>query len=124
MGKNESFVSNLLKVEVKETIDAIVANWTGKSVDRNPSKFITPILVDLLERSNELKKRFILNFQRLDYMNSSTITPIIKILERAKKGNGQITVIYNKLLKWQDLSFSALKIFQTKDKRVEIRGLK
>ena len=124
MGKNESFVSNLLKVEVKETIDAIVANWTGKSVDRNPSKFITPILVDLLKRSNEVKKRFILDFQKLDYMNSSTITPIIKILERAKKGNGQITVIYNKLLKWQDLSFSALKIFQTKDRRVEIRGLK
>ena len=124
MGKKESFVSNLLKVEVKETIDSIVTNWTGKSVDRNPSKFITPILVNLLERSNEVKKRFILDFQKLEYMNSSTITPIIKILERAKNGNGQISVIYNKLLKWQDLSFSALKIFQTKDKRVEIRGLK
>ncbi|UCE56802.1 MAG: hypothetical protein JSV31_15580 [Desulfobacterales bacterium] len=124
MGKKESFVSNLLKVEVKETIDYIVTNWTGKSVDRNPSKFITPILVNLLEKSNEVKKRFILDFQKLEYMNSSTITPIIKILERAKNGNGQISVIYNKLLKWQDLSFSALKIFQTKDKRVEIRGLK
>ena len=124
MGKKESFVSNLLKVEVKETIDSIVTNWTGKSVDRNPSKFITPILVNLLERSNEVKKRFILDFQKLEYMNSSTITPIIKILERAKNRNGQISVIYNKLLKWQDLSFSALKIFQTKDKRVEIRGLK
>lgn len=124
MGKKESFVSNLLKVEIKETIDSIVTNWTGKSVDRNPSKFITPFLVNLLERSNEVKKRFILDFQKLEYMNSSTITPIIKILERAKNGNGQIYVIYNKLLKWQDLSFSALKIFQTKDKRVEIRGLK
>ena len=82
MGKKESFVSNLLKVEVQETIDSIITNWTGKSVDRNPGKFITPILVDLLERSNEFKKRFILDFQKLDYMNSSTITPIIKILER------------------------------------------
>jgi hypothetical protein len=27
-------------------------------------------------------------------------------------------------LKWQDLSFSALEIFQTKDKRVEIKGLR
>jgi len=124
MGKKKSFISNLLKVEVQETFDSIITNWTGKSVDRNPGKFITPILVDLLERSNEVKKRFVLDFQKLDYMNSSTITPIIKILERAKKGKIQITVIYNKLLKWQDLSFSALKIFQTKDKRVEIRGLK
>jgi hypothetical protein len=56
-------------------------------------------------------------------MNSSTITPIIKILERAKKGKMNVTIQYDKLLKWQDLSFSALKIFQTKDKRVEIKGM-
>ena len=123
MGKKESFVSNLLKIEVQEKNDSIITNWTGKSVDRNPSKFISPLLVDLLKRSNEAKKQIILDFQKLDYMNSSTITPIIKILERAKKGKVEITVIYNKLLKWQDLSFSALKIFQTKDKRVEIKGL-
>jgi hypothetical protein len=80
--------------------------------------------VDLLRRSNDLKKRIILDFQKLDYMNSSTITPIIKILERAKRGKTQVTVLYKKILKWQDLSFSALEIFQTKDKRVEIKGLK
>jgi len=55
-------------------------------------------------------------------MNSSTITPIIKILERAKRGSTHVTVLYDKSLKWQDLIFSALTIFTTKDKRVEIRG--
>lgn len=124
MGERESFVSNLLRIELQENSDSIVAFWTGKSVDRNPGKFITPILVDLLRRSNDFKKRIILDFQKLDYMNSSTITPIIKILERAKRGKAQVTVLYKKILKWQDLSFSALEIFQTKDKRVEIKGLK
>ena len=124
MGERESFVNNLLRIELQENSDSIVAFWTGKSVDRNPGKFITPILVDLLRRSNDLKKRIILDFQKLDYMNSSTIIPIIKILERAKRGKAQVTVVYKKILKWQDLSFSALEIFQTKDKRVEIKGLK
>lgn len=124
MGKKESFFSNLLKIEVQEDNDSIITYWTGKSVDRNPGKFITPILVDLFRKSSELKKRIILDFQKLHYMNSSTITPVIKVLERAKRGNAQVTVLYNKLLKWQELSFSALEIFQTTDKRVEIRGLK
>ena len=124
MGKKESFFSNLLKIEVQENNDSIITYWTGKSVDRNPGKFINTILVDLFRKSSELKKRIILDFQKLDYMNSSTITPVIKVLERAKRGNAQVTVLYNKLLKWQELSFSALEIFQTTDKRVEIRGLK
>jgi len=123
MGKRESFVSNLLRIEVQEDNDSIVAYWSGKSVDRNPGKFINPILVGILHKSSDLKKRIILDFQKLDYMNSSTITPVIKILERAKRGKAQVTVLYKKLLKWQDLSFSALEIFQTRDKRVEIKGL-
>ena len=124
MAIKDIYSSNLLKVELTETGDSIVARWTGKSVDRNPSKFITPLLADILERSSGVRKKIILDFQKLDYMNSSTITPIIKILERAKRSKARIVVKYNKLLKWQDLSFSALKIFQTKDNRVEIRGLK
>lgn len=123
MGTRESFISNLLRIEVQEDNDSIVAYWSGKSVDRNPGKFITPILVGILNKSSDLKKRIILDFQELDYMNSSTITPLIKILERAKRGKAQVTVLYKKLLKWQDLSFSALEIFQTRDKRVEIKGL-
>jgi hypothetical protein len=123
MGKKESYVSNLLKIEIQENGDSITTYWTGKSIDRNPSQFINPILVDLVNRSSEENKRIVLDFQKLDYMNSSTITPLIKILERANKGKINVSVQYNKRLKWQDLSFSALKIFQTKDKRVEIRGI-
>lgn len=123
MGKKESYVSNLLKLEVQENRDSITTHWIGKSIDRNPGQFLNPILVKLINTGNEVNKRIVLDFRKLDYMNSSTITPIIKILDRAKRGKLQVTIQYNKLLKWQDLSFSALKIFQTKDKRVEIRGM-
>ena len=123
MGNKESYVSHSLKLEIQENADSITTSWTGKSIDRNPGQFLNPILVKLISKGNETHKRIVLDFRKLDYMNSSTITPIIKILERAKRGKMNVTVQYNKLLKWQDLSFSALKIFQTKDKRVEIKGM-
>jgi hypothetical protein len=98
-------------------------SWKGKSVDREPSKFISPILVKVLEMAGDLNKRIIMDFQSMSYMNSSTITPIIKILERAKSGMTKITIFYQKSLKWQELNFSALEIFKTKDNRLEIKGL-
>jgi hypothetical protein len=121
--EKETFVSNLLKLELEEKKDSIKISWSGKSIDREPGKFITPILVNAIRRSSGLNKKIILDFRELAYMNSSSITPVIKILERAKRGRTQIRVVYRKSLKWQDLSFSALEIFRTKDRRVEIKGL-
>jgi hypothetical protein len=122
MSKPKVYSSNLLSIEISEDEDSITAGWKGKSVEREPHKFITPILVREIKRCSDQNKRLILDFRQLDYMNSSTITPIIKILERAKRGTTHITVQYDKLLKWQELIFSALMIFKTTDNRVEIVG--
>ena len=122
MGEAKTFTNNLLTLEVGENKNSINIKWTGKSVDREPSRFITPILVDTIRKSSDHNKRITLDFRGLTYMNSSTITPIIKTLERAKRGKTRVTVVYLKSLKWQDVIFSALEIFRTKDGRVEIKG--
>jgi len=123
MIKPEIYINNFLKIQVVEHETSIDVKWEGKSIDREPSKFISPILVKVLEMASALNKRIIMDFQSLSYMNSSTITPIIKILDRAKKGMTKITIFYRKSLKWQELNFSALEIFRTKDNRLEIKGL-
>jgi hypothetical protein len=123
MNEADVYVHNLLKIIVKEDGDIIKIHWTGRSIDRQPDKFISPILVDILKKSSAGHKRIVFDFCKLNYMNSSTITPIIKILERAKRGKAKITILYDQSLKWQDLNFSALNIFQTKDQRIEIKGL-
>ena len=123
MEKAETFTSSLLTIEVKENETSFNIRWTGISIEREPTRFITPVLVDVIKKGSDRNKRIILDFRELAYMNSSTITPVIKILERAKRGETQIEVVYQKSLKWQDLIFSALEIFQTNDRRVEIKGL-
>ncbi len=123
MTKPKKYTNGPLMIEVLEEEEHITAIWLGKSVEREPGKVITPILVRLVRRSSETDKRLILDFRSLAYMNSSTITPIIKILERAKRGSTHVTVMYDSTLKWQDLIFSALTIFKTKDNRVQLQGL-
>ena len=123
MAKAELFTDHLLRIEVSEDTDSVAVKWTGKSTNRRPSTFITPVLTNALQRANDISKTLVLDFRELEYMNSSTITPIIKVLERAKKGTSRIAVLFQESLRWQNLSFSALRVFETKDRRVEIRGI-
>jgi hypothetical protein len=123
MSDKQIFEDGLLKLEVMENSDSINVDWKGKSTERNPGSFLTPILLKVLKNSSDTNKRIVMDFRNLQYMNSSTITPIIKILERAKKSNKRLTVLYDKSLKWQELNFSAIEIFQTKDLRIQIKGI-
>ncbi len=118
----ETYNFNLLTIEIDEDDGSIVVVFKGKSTDRNPSELISPILMDILNKSTSNNKKIILDFRNLEYMNSSTVTPISKIIEKGKTGSNRISIQYRKSKKWQELCFSAMRIFETKDKRIEIIG--
>ena len=67
--------------------------------------------------------QFKLDFLGNTFYNIPEMTNINALFERAKKGMTKITIFYQKSLKWQELNFSALEIFITKDNRLEIKGL-
>jgi hypothetical protein len=123
MNKEKQYTNNALTIQVIEQDTTIDVKWQGKSIDREPAKFLSPILIQVLNTASDMNKRIIMDFQNLKYMNSSTITPVIKILDRAKKGMAKITILYHKATKWQELNFTALEIFNTEDNRLEIKGL-
>lgn len=122
MAKVQTFTNSQLTIEVSDDDKAITMQFLGKSILRDPNDFMMPILLRTLGEAISARKRIVMDFRSLSYMNSSTLTPVIKILERARVGEGQITVAYRKSLKWQDISFSALVIFQTPDGRIVIEG--
>ena len=123
MAKAQTFTNNQLTIDVAEEERIITIHFLGKSILRDPNDFVMPILLRTLGEAVPAKKRIVMNFRDLAYMNSSTLTPVIKILERARVGEGRITLEYKKTLKWQDISFSALVIFQTPDGRIVIEGM-
>ena len=119
---SNSYSKNALEIVKEEGAKTISLTFRGKSNDRDPSAFLAPILDEVVRQSRAGEKEIVLDFQALEYMNSSTITPIIKILDQIKGGSERVSILYNQAVKWQHLSFTALKIFETQDERIRIVG--
>jgi len=108
-----------LTILVEETDNALVLKWSGKSTSLYPSEFLNPIFEEALATH----KKIIMNFYRLDFVTSSTITPLIKLLEKIKNdGSWQLELQYDSSVDWQNLTFSALGVFTECD-RIQIKGL-
>jgi hypothetical protein len=122
MKQSESFSNKTLSLEVHDGTDDISIYWKGKSTEREPGIFLNPILSEALERGLKENKKIIMDFQQLEFMNSSTVTPVAKMLEKGKENKNKITIFYSRGKKWQELSFSALRVFETGDNNIIIIG--
>ena len=106
-------------IVINEYIDLV---WKGKSNERDPARFLMPILQGALSRGGNGQKQVVLDFSSLEYMNSSTFSPLVRLLDEAAKGRHRLLLEYNQGRKWQALSFSALRAFETPDGRIALRG--
>ncbi|HTP58452.1 MAG TPA: hypothetical protein VMM82_06000 [Spirochaetia bacterium] len=123
MAARRTFANEQLRVTVEDMSDSLVVTFLGKSSLRNPKEFVLPLLQQIYSEAKAAAKRVVMDFRNLAFMSSSTLTPVIKVLELARVGEGQVTVAYRKSLRWQDVTFSALGIFETGDSRIEIKGM-
>ncbi len=112
-----------LRLEITEDEHLIRVVWSGRSTARDPSAFLAPILTRALRDAMANARPLQLDFRKLEYMNSSSITPVIRILHEARRNTGRVTILFMAATRWQELSFSALAIFQTPDLHIEIRGV-
>ncbi len=96
--------------------------WQGRSADREPARFLGPVLSELVETCRRAAARLRLDFTALEYMNSSTFTPIVRALGEARRSGVPIALEYAQGKSWQALSFSALRTFETADGSVAVLG--
>lgn len=99
-----------IKTEILDS--EVFLYFTGVSGEYEPFRYINPVLNEARQTCIDGNKSLVLDFLNLKYMNSSTITPIIKFLERHAE-NYNITILYRSDLKWQEVSFTALTLFQS-----------
>jgi len=111
-----------LSLELAEGPRELRLTWRGKSADREPSRFLVPVLTAALERAREAALPLVLDFRELDYMNSSTFTPVVKALDESRRLSVPIVLEYALARRWQALSFSALRTFETLDGRIKVHG--
>jgi len=111
-----------LTLEAHEGPDELRLVWRGRSADREPGRFLLPLLTQHVDACGRRGVRLCLDFSALEYMNSSTFTPVVKAIDAARRAGVAIVLEYSQAKKWQALSFSALRTFETSDGRVAVLG--
>jgi hypothetical protein len=119
----QSLVVGDLRIEVLEDESAATIQlwWRGKSNNRHPGEALAPYFCDVLATVSTSKLPLELHFEKLEYFNSSTITSIIQLIQDSRTRAIKLILVYNQALKWQKLSFDALRVF-AKDDLLELRA--
>jgi hypothetical protein len=111
-----------LTLELQQSPQELRLRWLGKSTEREPGHFLVPVLGEAFESARAAGVPLVLDFTALDYMNSSTFTPVVKALDHSRRLAVPVILEYSLSRKWQALSFSALRTFETLDGRIKVNG--
>ncbi|MDP3231199.1 MAG: hypothetical protein Q8N26_00385 [Myxococcales bacterium] len=105
-----NFHADLLTIEVDERTPGVLQlNWLGRSTARSPGGVLHPWFEQLFSTARERSCTIDMRFDRLELFNSSTIAVLIQLINSAQDRGIKLTVRYDARLKWQALSFDALR---------------
>ncbi len=117
----DSFENGNLKIKISESRGTSVMSWMGQSEARDPAAILNPYLNQFLEKFQG--KELTLEYRSLEYMNSSTVAPIIHFINKLNKKGIKTEVLYNANLKWQEVSFKALKTLSQTMPNITVKGM-
>jgi hypothetical protein len=119
----ENLIANDLNIEVTVTADGVHhCVWRGKSNERNPPEILKPWFEKLMAAVGEKKGSIEMHFEKIEHFNSSTITALIKLIQTCRKSGTKLVMVYDQTLKWQRLSFDALRVFEKNDELFALRS--
>ena len=119
----DSLTAGDLTIEVADdTSTAIRCVWKGKSSDRQPGKALAPYFDQLLAAADDAGVPLEMHFEELEHFNSSTITALIRLIQSARKRKVKLVMVYDQELKWQRLSFDALRVFEKADELFALKA--
>ena len=112
-----------LVIEVREEAapPTLVLAWRGRSADRYPNQLLGPFFAEALDRAAALEAAVEMRFHALEHFNSSTITAVIELIQDARARGVRLVIAYDGAIKWQRLSFDALRVFNRGDALMELR---
>lgn len=120
-GANKSFESGGLSIRVDVQATRVKLVWTGQSVARDPTLVLKPFFEGLARYTGKTRDLEI-DFRDLEYMNSSTLKPILTFVQAANSDYRAVHVRYDSQKNWQRLSFKLLQALAATWANVKIEG--
>ncbi len=95
-------------------------DWSGRSDFRRSDEVLAPFLNAALEEAKTTGAEIEMHFERVEFLNSSTIASLVQFLHRARAAGIGLYFTYRHNVRWQRLSFEALKVFEQLDRRIHV----
>ncbi len=118
----KKWVQTGLEISLAQEPGGLRLSWVGKSTAREPRVFLVPILLEAFQSALAAALPLVLDFTALDYMNSATLTSVVKAFEESRRLSVPIVLEYSLSRRWQALSFEAFRTFETPDGRIKVTG--
>ena len=94
--------------------ETVRLDWTGRSSHRDPARILAAFFGDALHRATT-SGVIEMHFEKLEHFNSSTISALIGFVRAARTAGIELRLVFDPGLKWQLLSFEALRVFEKPD---------
>lgn len=117
----DNLTSGDLTIEVAHSDAIYRCTWKGKSNERNPPEILKPWFDKLLSSVGK-GETVEMHFEKIEHFNSSTITALIRLIQACRKAGIKLAMVYDQSLKWQRLSFDALRVFEKNDDLFSLRS--
>lgn len=118
----ELFASERLSIRHATTQLRYTLFWHGECDFRNPSEALGPTLRGVLPELRE--RRLVLDFRGLNFMNSSSVSPILMFIKAACSRGIPVHLVYNVNLSWQRTTASSMRALSRslRNLTVELQG--
>ena len=99
-----------VRMAISLTSEAVVeVSLTGRSDARDPTPVLRPHFDQIVADAVRLRRGLRVAFERLDYFNSSSLAFLIQLIHLCRDKGVSLQISYAESLKWQSVSFDALK---------------
>ena len=114
VGGTDSLDNTIVLGELSASFDrsegrAVRLRFNGRSSSRDAGKVLAPVFDQALASAMAERHGLEVHFEGLEYFNSSTIAALVQFIRAAQEKSVALTVFYDAQLKWQAMSFDALK---------------
>lgn len=109
-GEQRVVFAGNVRLELSYTSEVVTdLRLTGRSDAREPSLTLRPHFEKIMLEAGKHQRGLRVHFEAMEYFNSSTLAFLIQAIHFARHNRVSLEVSYAESLKWQQVSFDALK---------------
>jgi len=112
------FENGGLVISVENLGNMTTIRWSGVSDVREPATRLAPFFQGMLPSLN--KKTTVVDFRRLEYMNSATVSPIINFVKTLDAHGVQTTLLFDLEVPWQRVNAQCMRAIARTLSRVRV----